>query len=189
MSVFGTKKNTTPIGVVFRIGILNPNARVSHIKFLAFVLFARSGVRRVAALAGFIIIRFSQHKKEHHRDCGGVLFCGGERGIRTLGTGLPHTRFPVVRLRPAQPSLRVTRISYHNLATLSSIFFSFFKTFFKKIESTPPLSAPHPSPLLPHRGRAFRRKKRLSRAFGRTKIRFSVNIFSKSPIQKSFSML
>ena len=34
------------------------------------------------------------------------LLHGGERGIRTLGTGLPHTRFPVVRLRPAQPSLR-----------------------------------------------------------------------------------
>ena len=30
---------------------------------------------------------------------------GGERGIRTLGTVLAFTRFPVVRLRPAQPSL------------------------------------------------------------------------------------
>ena len=25
---------------------------------------------------------------------------GGERGIRTLDTGLPHTRFPGVRLQP-----------------------------------------------------------------------------------------
>ena len=28
------------------------------------------------------------------------LKLGGEGGIRTLGTGLPHTRFPVVHLRP-----------------------------------------------------------------------------------------
>ena len=34
------------------------------------------------------------------------LFHGGERGIRTLGAFMGHTRFPVVRLRPAQPSLR-----------------------------------------------------------------------------------
>ncbi len=33
--------------------------------------------------------------------------CGGERGIRTLGGVLAHTRFPIVRLRPAQPSLRI----------------------------------------------------------------------------------
>ena len=32
------------------------------------------------------------------------LFHGGERGIRTLGAFMGHTRFPVVRLRPAQPS-------------------------------------------------------------------------------------
>ena len=36
-----------------------------------------------------------------------VLFSGGERGIRTLGTVLAFTRFPVVRLRPAQPSLQI----------------------------------------------------------------------------------
>ena len=35
-----------------------------------------------------------------------AFFVGGENEIRTHGTGLPHTRFPVVRLRPAQPSLR-----------------------------------------------------------------------------------
>ena len=33
---------------------------------------------------------------------------GGERGIRTLGRVLAYTRFPVVRLRPAQPSLHIT---------------------------------------------------------------------------------
>ena len=32
---------------------------------------------------------------------------GGERGIRTLGWVLAIIRFPVVRLRPAQPSLHV----------------------------------------------------------------------------------
>ena len=31
-------------------------------------------------------------------------FFGGKRGIRTLGAFIGHTRFPVVRLRPAQPS-------------------------------------------------------------------------------------
>ena len=33
-----------------------------------------------------------------------LLFFGGKRGIRTLGAFIGHTRFPVVRLRPAQPS-------------------------------------------------------------------------------------
>ena len=41
-----------------------------------------------------------------------MLFCfGGEKGIRTLVGGLLQTRFPVVRLRPAQPSLRAGRYS------------------------------------------------------------------------------
>ena len=35
---------------------------------------------------------------------GGITFFGGKRGIRTLGAFIGHTRFPVVRLRPAQPS-------------------------------------------------------------------------------------
>ena len=38
---------------------------------------------------------------------GGFFVCGGERGIRTLGTVLAFTRFPIVRLRPAQPSLHL----------------------------------------------------------------------------------
>ena len=32
---------------------------------------------------------------------------GGKGGIRTLGRVLADTRFPVVRLRPAQPSLHL----------------------------------------------------------------------------------
>ena len=35
----------------------------------------------------------------------GASIFGGERGIRTLETLLTFTRVPVVRLRPAQPSL------------------------------------------------------------------------------------
>ena len=35
------------------------------------------------------------------------FFRGGKTGIRTLGALLTHTRFPVVRLRPAQPSFRI----------------------------------------------------------------------------------
>ena len=33
---------------------------------------------------------------------------GGEKGIRTLDTFMGYTRFPIVRLRPAQPSLQVS---------------------------------------------------------------------------------
>ena len=45
----------------------------------------------------------------------GVCFFGGEREIRTLGRVLAYTRFPVVRLRPTQPSLRATHTLYHTL--------------------------------------------------------------------------
>ncbi len=38
------------------------------------------------------------------------FFCGGERGIRTLGTVLAFTRFPIVRLRPAQPTVHIRNI-------------------------------------------------------------------------------
>jgi hypothetical protein len=33
-------------------------------------------------------------------ETGLLLFCGGERGIRTLGTLFTYTRFPGVRLKP-----------------------------------------------------------------------------------------
>ena len=49
---------------------------------------------------------------------------GGEKGIRTLEALSTLTRFPVVRLRPAQPSLRavfaLTKTLYHLLFALSS---------------------------------------------------------------------
>ena len=43
------------------------------------------------------------------KDCG----YGGEKGIRTLDTFIGYTRFPIVRLRPAQPSL-------HSLALVTA---------------------------------------------------------------------
>ena len=56
------------------------------------------------------------------------LFFGGKRGIRTLGAFIGHTRFPVVRLRPAQPSLRGAYLSYRktgHLSRESTVFFRF----------------------------------------------------------------
>ena len=40
-----------------------------------------------------------------------TFFKSGKRGIRTLGALLTHTRFPVVRLRPAQPSFHMVKLS------------------------------------------------------------------------------
>ena len=55
---------------------------------------------------------------------------GGEIGIRTLVPVLAETRFPVVRLRPAQPSLHSFYIIAHCFQKsnrLSEKIFSFFK--------------------------------------------------------------
>ena len=68
----------------------------------------------------------SYKTKGHHE--GVPLFYGGERGIRTLGTVLAFTRFPVVRLRPAQPSL------HFDLTIISHLFIKikpFLKIFLK----------------------------------------------------------
>ena len=67
------------------------------------------------------------------------FFVGGERGIRTLVRVLAETRFPVVRLRPAQPSLQ-TRSLVHLAVLLLHFgdfniilhFFLFVKGFLKK---------------------------------------------------------
>ena len=63
-----------------------------------------------------------------------VLFFGGERGIRTLGTVLAFTRFPVVRLRPAQPSLRTAQHNYHitNRSLCQYVFWKKSEFFLKK---------------------------------------------------------
>ena len=64
-----------------------------------------------------------------------ALFPGGEGGIRTRETLLTPTRFPVVRLRPAQPplhfcadirSLKSACISYSIFRQKSSLFWDFF---------------------------------------------------------------
>ena len=75
-------------------------------------------------------IVFSCTKEEPTR-LGGFFFCGGERGIRTLGTVLAFTRFPIVRLRPAQPSLHLLDFYIISQKTKQSIPFSkFFYCFF-----------------------------------------------------------
>ena len=70
------------------------------------------------------------HKKQEGRDCDPLVFCGGESEIRTHGTVLAFTRFPVVRLRPAQPSLHIdlTIIPQENIKIKS-----FFKKIFEKL--------------------------------------------------------
>ena len=54
-----------------------------------------------------------------------VLFCfGGKIGIRTLVGVLAQTRFPVVRLRPAQPSFHRV-VFYHKILIKSRGIFAF----------------------------------------------------------------
>ena len=57
---------------------------------------------------------------------------GGEEGIRTLERVLAVTRFPVVRLRPAQPPLHLyqagqRKLLYHFSPAMSRKIFSFSK--------------------------------------------------------------
>ena len=78
-------------------------------------MFAQCAARHtslgVAVIIGRSPASFAEGK--HHSKNAPLLvdksafFVGGERGIRTLGTVLAFTRFPVVRLRPAQPSLQI----------------------------------------------------------------------------------
>lgn len=62
---------------------------------------------------------------------------GGKKGIRTLERVLAVTRFPIVRLRPAQPSFRIIyRLAYAvDLYILSQLirFVKHFLKFFPKI--------------------------------------------------------
>ena len=55
-----------------------------------------------------------------------VFDCGGEIGIRTLVGVLAQTRFPVVRLRPAQPSFHRV-VFYHNFSAKSRGNFAFVR--------------------------------------------------------------
>ena len=55
---------------------------------------------------------------------------GGKGGIRTLGRVLADTRFPVVRLRPAQPPFRTQALTlYHAGNKKSTPFLRLFKIF------------------------------------------------------------
>ena len=82
------------------------------------LIFASQKVRSRAAL---------YRKKQEGCCCIPLVFCGGESEIRTHGTVLAFTRFPVVRLRPAQPSLHIdsTIIPQENIKIKS-----FLKKFF-----------------------------------------------------------
>ena len=65
----------------------------------------------------------NMYKKKRQFSCRKLSFLfGGEKGIRTLDGVLAHTRFPVVRLRPAQPSLHATYIVYYKRIPLSILF-------------------------------------------------------------------
>ncbi len=52
----------------------------------------------IAAVASFRTWRSSQFRVARGQTLTTII--GGERGIRTLGTSLTHTRFPIVLLRP-----------------------------------------------------------------------------------------
>ena len=72
-------------------------------------------------------------------------FSGGKRGIRTLGGFMAHTRFPVVRLRPAQPSFHVffaalngACISYRIFRRLSTPEVQIFNKKSRTGETSPP---------------------------------------------------
>ena len=62
---------------------------------------------------------------------------GGERGIRTLETLLTPTRFPIVRLRPTQPSLHGECSTCCALVAGNGLYYSRFFSFVKrKIEKS-----------------------------------------------------
>lgn len=60
------------------------------------------------------------------------VLLGGERGIRTLETLLTPTRFPIVRLRPAQPSLHSYAV--FKLPDYITMLFRQCQAFFQKSE-------------------------------------------------------
>ena len=84
-------------------------------------------------LEEFFIVGSSSQTKKHPIGC--FLVCGGEKEIRTLVGVLAQTRFPVVRLRPTQPSLHA-RLGYYTTKPhqMSSPFLKVF-FFFSKLLS------------------------------------------------------
>ena len=97
-----------------------------------------------------------------------ALFPGGEGGIRTRETLLTPTRFPVVRLRPAQPplhfcadirSLKSACISYSIFHQKSSLFWDFFANVRESLDYPLTLWVKYDIILLTYRddGKFFRR--------------------------------
>ena len=66
-----------------------------------------------SAIYGVLNRKVFRDKNKEQPYWAAPCFYGGESEIRTHGTVLAFTRFPVVRLRPAQPSLQATMILYH----------------------------------------------------------------------------
>ena len=58
-----------------------------------------------------------------------TLFACGKRGIRTLERVLAVTRFPIVRLRPAQPSFHDFNILSHPKRIVKNFFKMFSYSF------------------------------------------------------------
>ena len=91
-------------------GIFSPSLRSvgRKTKRSTGAFLCRSRLRCARRALPFVVrIPLLLHKKTTPTRMGGSCFFGGERGIRTLERLITVTRVPVVRLRPAQPSLRV----------------------------------------------------------------------------------
>ena len=112
----------------------------SYARWFCKTFFFRPGARigaiakQALQFAEFFIAQLLRHEKRIPPDWVGFFFHGGEREIRTLGTGLPHTRFPVVRLRPAQPSLRADQISILLFFSFCQYLFGIFLKYFFRNE-------------------------------------------------------
>ncbi len=86
--------------------------------FLRKSRFADLTVQRTVIQRRSLRIPFiSLQKKKDTHFCGYLFPFGGERGIRTLERVLAVTRFPIVRLRPTQPSLQqyLTTFRYYSI--------------------------------------------------------------------------
>ena len=58
----------------------------------------------VSFITKSLLEREDVYKRQYKNDAENSASCGGKRGIRTLERVLAVTRFPIGRLRPAQPS-------------------------------------------------------------------------------------
>ena len=90
--------------------------------------------------------RLTFFKKKKSVSLSAYGFSGGKRGIRTLGGFMAHTRFPVVRLRPAQPSFHL----YFKCASTALVYHTGFcaacqHLFFKFMQKNPAPGSEHPA--------------------------------------------